>query len=161
MFILWVALLAILGDTYGLRLCSLSWGGVEDNYHLDFYCSFSELVWRSLKNWSGWEHAFRSLEAEIQWVFFTDLLSLGNLLLFKPCLAATAYLLWRRGIFGIFQQKGDNHVAVCKRVWELSAILYLLLEKSAQNGGSLWGCLNVCSIRIIFLVILSVVCFVG
>lgn len=59
----------------------------------------------------GGKLAFRLLDTEIQWgVLYCSGRSL-KAVVFKLCLAAIVYHLWREKNFCIFQQKGETHVA--------------------------------------------------
>lgn len=98
--------------------CVLCHGGLEGHNHLFFDCSFANLVWKAVKSWYDWGHVSRTLEVKLQWGMLHCSRRSMKPTVYKLGLAAAVYHLWRERNFQIFQQKGMDHDADCKRILE-------------------------------------------
>ncbi|KAI8570416.1 hypothetical protein RHMOL_Rhmol01G0032200 [Rhododendron molle] len=123
-FILWLAILGrlftkdrlhkwgIINDSF----CVLCYGGVKSHSHLFFDCPFSPSIWLQVRTCCGLQAHVWDLNSEVQWGSLYGKESSMRVTLFKLCLAASVYYLWKERNGRIFLQVGHESTRVEKLI---------------------------------------------
>ncbi|KAI8528313.1 hypothetical protein RHMOL_Rhmol12G0140600 [Rhododendron molle] len=123
-FILWLAILGRLSTKDRLHkwgiindsFCVLCCGGVESHSHLFFDCPFSSSIWLRVRTCCGLQAHAWDLNSEVQWGSLHGKDSSMRVTLFKLCLAASVYYLWKVRNGRIFLQVGHESTGVEKLI---------------------------------------------
>ncbi|KAG5525159.1 hypothetical protein RHGRI_031740 [Rhododendron griersonianum] len=143
-FIQWLALLGRLATKDRLRAwgldndtsCVLCQGGFESHSHLFFECSFTSIIWEVVKAKCGFVLPSRDLMDEIHWGLTHCKDCSIQSRLFKLCLAASVYYIWKERNGRIFQQIGYESTSVVRLILEevkASMTSWRHVSRSATN----------------------------
>ncbi|KAI8555340.1 hypothetical protein RHMOL_Rhmol05G0167400 [Rhododendron molle] len=93
-------------------------GSVESHTHLFFSCHFSSRVWLGIRAKLGSFTHDWSLASEVSWGSHSCKNKFVWASLFKLCLAAAIYYIWRERNGRIFQHIGHNPEIVMRQILE-------------------------------------------
>lgn len=145
-FILWLALLGRLSTKDRLRTwgllndcsCVLCYCGYESHSHLFFDCPFSSLIWKAVKSKCDLVLPDCDLLAAVHWgsIHYKDNSMQSNV--FKLCIAASVYYIWKERNGRVFQQVGHDTTSVERLVVEeVKACMssWRWVTRTAKNQG--------------------------
>ncbi|KAI8569247.1 hypothetical protein RHMOL_Rhmol02G0263700 [Rhododendron molle] len=123
-FILWLAILGRLSTKDRLHkwgiindsFCVLCCGGVESPSHMFFDCPFSSSIWLRVRTCCDLQAHAWDLNFEVQWGSSYGKESSMRVTLFKLCLAASVYYLWKERNGRIFFQVSYDSTGVEKLI---------------------------------------------
>ncbi|KAI8528312.1 hypothetical protein RHMOL_Rhmol12G0140600 [Rhododendron molle] len=94
----------------------VGWWPMESHSHLFFDCPFSSSIWLRVRTCCGLQAHAWDLNSEVQWGSLHGKDSSMRVTLFKLCLAASVYYLWKVRNGRIFLQVGHESTGVEKLI---------------------------------------------